>query len=385
MGKVDFLSSVSGGSLSAAYYALSRDPGEARPGDLVWTPESYRPALEADFIASYAGRSRSPVDFLRYYFTGYNKSSRMADSFADLAFGDRRLGDLNPNRPKLIINATAMFDGRPFPVTDGSLARLGIKAAGLRVADAVQASTAVPGLFQPLALPRFIPAPPGDGAREDRRPGQAGPTVPTGANGPPDPKRTEPAIVPPPDAEPVGFVHLVDGAIYDNFGVASLLDIYLRNKARFPRGAVLIIVDSTRPDLGAPESTEKANLRSATDYLFDAPSANAAAAILLDIIRRDTFWHLREAARTQPIKVFHLYYPAGVLPEFARESAGPPDILGLVVGSPDPRRTPSEVKRWAELFAPTNLNIDREAADKVRAAADRVWEAQAPAIREALK
>ena len=198
----------------------------------------------------------------------------MADTFDSALFHGRTLGELNPKRPKLLINCTRINDGRRFSFTDEQLAELNIRAAGLRAADAVGASSAVPGLFNARAFPEW---------KADGRGGWA----------------------------VAQYHHMSDGVARDNLGIEALMHIYLANKLRFPKGAIILISDATRPNVSPPDLGRLPDLRRGLDYVYDSKSASAAAAVLLDIVREDTLWHLT-AAGDKPIRFVHFYYPEGL-------------------------------------------------------------------------
>ena len=111
--EVDVISAVSGGALPAAFYCVSKDRGAAsRPLERIWMPDTVRELMSRDYEKRWFGNWFWPVNIIKYWFTSYDRSDIMAQTFQDNLF-DRwplglplTLGDLDPARPYLVINAT---------------------------------------------------------------------------------------------------------------------------------------------------------------------------------------------------------------------------------------------------------------------------------------
>ncbi|MEE9545260.1 MAG: patatin-like phospholipase family protein [Rhodospirillales bacterium] len=117
--EVDVISSVSGGSITAAYYALSCDQGEEclktvegtpRP---VWSRKVIFDLLSHNLELRWFGNWFWPDNIVRYWFTAFDRSDIMAETIADNLYDTSfagnegfRFHDLNPRRPALILNAT---------------------------------------------------------------------------------------------------------------------------------------------------------------------------------------------------------------------------------------------------------------------------------------
>jgi predicted acylesterase/phospholipase RssA len=130
---VDLLSSVSGGSIIAASYALGVPPREFA-NDLI----RQKPGLP-DTLLSIFNVFKSP-------------SELYGEHFKDQYFGDRTLDKL-PDSPTLLVNVTNLYTtpnvAREIVFKDPSNRDLQRK---VRIADAVAASGAFPGAFQPVTL-----------------------------------------------------------------------------------------------------------------------------------------------------------------------------------------------------------------------------------------
>lgn len=203
--QVDVLSAVSGGALPAAYYALDgyRDVDFAN---------GFLERMGHDFQGEMRGRFLSPSNLLTYWFTDATKSDTVVHVLDDQLFHGATYADLNPARPKLLLNATDALTGEPFVISDESFAGLASPLTSFGVARAVYMSAAYPGVFNP---------------------------VPLYGNATSSSSTTRPTIL------------VYDGGPVDNLGVKTLVNL-LRNAdqgapiaARFPEGCLIISVDAT--------------------------------------------------------------------------------------------------------------------------------------------
>lgn len=167
--EVTALSSVSGGSLAAAAVSLKPLTSEA-DFDVMASQ------LRRDYLSSWVYRSANPINFVPTLTSGKNATRILADVFdtgiyKGAVYGD--LGERKPGKPSLYINSShahrfvgadslttrglnsseASLQG--FTFTDAAFKEIGSDLNQLRLADAVAASAAYPGLFVPLALKNF--------------------------------------------------------------------------------------------------------------------------------------------------------------------------------------------------------------------------------------
>ncbi len=242
--RVDFISSVSGGSLPAAYYAL-----EGYKGIQFNDPEVMR-LMGRDFTGRWIGRWFLPQNIVRYWFTDFTRTDIMCQVFDNNLFHGATYADLKSERPKLIINATNDNVSGPFTFTDEDFSLIDSSLRNYSVARAVNVSSAFPGVFQSVTL-KWYPS-------------------------------------------PLSYLHLYDGGPVDNLGVNSLIEV-LRGAAReesenesavehFPKECVVISVDATPRYLD--RNSERAHIREFIDYFFDRNALHSVDAMLLSD-RRD--------------------------------------------------------------------------------------------------
>ncbi len=143
--QVDVISAVSGGALPAAYYALDG----YRSVDF---SNGVMERMGHDFQRQLFGRWLSPGNLLRYWFTDATRSDTLVEVLDEELFHGATYADLNPARPKLLLNATNALNGEPFVISNESFAALNRPLASFAIARAVYMSAAYPGLFEPVVL-----------------------------------------------------------------------------------------------------------------------------------------------------------------------------------------------------------------------------------------
>ncbi len=206
--RVDIISSVSGGSVTAALYALSceptKDPEDKCPRTVentprcAWTYGSGDNPFEVqkanritdtdrlkdcgtvfkrmlpNFEWSWVGNWFWPENIVRYWFTDFDRSNIMAETLSDNLYDHSFLDgeslgfqDINPRRPALIVNATNFT--RPsrrskkaskdidlfFSFTKAKFKELHSNLDHYPIAYAVMASSAFPGVFSYVTLRDF--------------------------------------------------------------------------------------------------------------------------------------------------------------------------------------------------------------------------------------
>ncbi|MGD9980711.1 MAG: patatin-like phospholipase family protein [Hyphomonadaceae bacterium] len=200
---IALITSVSGGSVLAAYYGLHGDEG-----------------LDGFDDAYLARRWRvrgpgSPFGIAGALRGGMNGPSQLSAWLSDNIYGDATMGETGEG-PRVIINATDLYNSTPFAFTQFFFDGLCSDVRQVRVADAVAASMAVPVAFRPVLVESY----------------------PSRCNGPPD---WVPRVLAHRDT-PVNvqqtayaflnyrgdtraaqrYLHLSDGGVADNLGLLSL-------------------------------------------------------------------------------------------------------------------------------------------------------------------
>jgi NTE family protein len=264
--EVDWISSVSGGSFTAAYYALY--------GDRIFC--DYESAfLKRNVGAGLARQAAAPWNWWRLASPWYGRSDLAAEYYDQLLFHHATYGDLRrrPGRPFLMVNATDITLTARFEFTQGQFDLIGSDLDSFPIARAVAASAAFPALLTPITLrnyaghngeapPEWVTAarPAGMSARQRNRL-----------------REVESYL----DAAQHPYLHLVDGGLTDNLGLRGPLEAVLERDSVWStmeafhleslRKVVLIVVNAaTTP--GEYEVTAERN-PGALRALFDAERA----------------------------------------------------------------------------------------------------------------
>jgi predicted acylesterase/phospholipase RssA len=291
--RVDYISSVSGGSLTGAYYCLYDDG----PGG--WNPGRVQRKLTHGFASDLIFNTFLPWNLPVLWFTDWDRSDVLADAFTKTLFSRNgrplTFGDLRPDRPRLLINATDLQSGRRFVFCNETFDEINSDLSKYPISNAVAASAAVPVVMHHVTLRDF-------------------------------------------STTFKQYRHLIDGGVVDNLGVQSLVDTYMAHvKAAadagqpdpYPRGAVIIVLDartefdaklSNKGDISFVESLSTGAALTSTALLNRVSSATLADLIVRNAADDTTAREIRDAiARLEkggsltlrakdgkPVRVLHL-------------------------------------------------------------------------------
>lgn len=146
--EVDVITSISGGSFPAAYYALY--------GERLFTefPHKflYRP-IQSDLLKQVF----HPTNLAKLAGSSYGRSDLAADFYNREVFNGGTYGDViaRNRRPYVVLNATDMTTGSQFPFVQDQFDLLCSDLAGLPLARAAAASSAFPGGLTPLTFKNY--------------------------------------------------------------------------------------------------------------------------------------------------------------------------------------------------------------------------------------
>jgi NTE family protein len=143
--------STSGGSVTAAYFALHGDKDRREP---------LRP-LVADFIdrdnmATLAWQAANPLTWAKLATPGYSRVDLVRDLFDERLFHGATYTSIDGGgRPFVILNGTDMSSGVTFAFTPQYFDDICADLGQLPLATAVAASTAVPVALTPITLKNY--------------------------------------------------------------------------------------------------------------------------------------------------------------------------------------------------------------------------------------
>lgn len=209
--EVDWISGVSGGSFTAAYYGLFRDrifdDFESR-----FLKKNIQGALTRATLFN-------PINWVKLFSPFYDRSDLAAQYYGKHVFDGKTFADLLARKePMIVINATDMVHGTRVPFIQDTFDLICSDLNSLPIARACAASSAVPmvlspvtirsyagtcGYEMPAALREAMQPPRGDGARRFDLANNMTPFL---------------------DGKKKPYIHLVDGGLSDNLGLRAALE-----------------------------------------------------------------------------------------------------------------------------------------------------------------
>jgi NTE family protein len=238
--EVDWISAVSGGSFTAAYYAVH--------GEQIFEEFEAR-FLDRSIQGTHLRLLLSPINWVRLASPHFDRSDLAAEYYDRHLFEHRTFGELlgEGGGPFLTINATDMELGFRFEFTQEQFDLLCSDLSTITVARAVAASSSFPGLLTPITLRNYG--------------GTCGDTEPEWMKTSPGSvlsarRRSKVAEVrsylDPTDRK---YIHLIDGGLADNLGVRGFLDAVISRDSVWEtmrdyqleklRKVILIVVDAS--------------------------------------------------------------------------------------------------------------------------------------------
>ncbi len=364
-GDLTFISSVSGGSLTAAYLAL-----EGRSGLQTFRQR----VLERNFEADLRLSLWSPNNLSRLLAGGLNDRSNLAATIDRDVFRGATFADLyRRGKPDVWINATDLYNRTPFPFIPPVFGGLCSDLSALRVSEAVAASMAVPLAFAPVVLQTY--------------PERCAPDLPSWVNEAGTEvggvtagilQATARAYANYRNPQRMRYVKLADGGLTDNQGLASLL--VARSVAGTPHGPLteadavrvrqmlFLVVDAGRPPSG--DWALQATGPSGVDIALAAADAAVDSATRLSLAAfRETLADWRDSVVAfrcaLPLDRVRRYLPAGA-PWRCNDVVFDLDVIGF--DKVDPERA-----RRLRIM-PTKLALTAEEIDlAVQAGREATW------------
>lgn len=233
--EVDAISSVSGGSVTAAAYGIYGDEVFSR--------------LEDAFLKRNVQRTLglmviNPLRWPALWSSTYGRSELAADYYDRILFHGATFADLQKQGgPFIMINSTDVSNGARFDFTQYTFDLMGSDLSSFPISRAVAASSAVPGLLTPVTVQNYS--------------GSNGSSVPdwvTRSYGDGDGRirlraRELKAML---DSTNRPYLHLVDGGVSDNLGLRPILDTItllegspdLRRDLRVPKVKRLVVISA---------------------------------------------------------------------------------------------------------------------------------------------
>jgi NTE family protein len=205
---ITFITSVSGGSLTAAYYGVNGKSSLSTFRENVLLRDA-----ETDMRFS----ALAPANFIRLLRGGLNDRTNLGTWLDKQVFKGATFADIyNRRKPDIWINATDVYNRTPFLFIPPVFNAICSDINSFSIAEAVQASMSVPVVFAPVVLQSF----------PENCPVPSSPWVDSVLSNP-DASNTVKAMARAlrnyRDPTVMKYVKLVDGGVTDNFGLSSIL------------------------------------------------------------------------------------------------------------------------------------------------------------------
>ena len=208
--EVDVISSVSGGSFTAAYYGLF--------GDRIFEDFETK-FLKYDVQGELLQRILSPLNWPKLASLYYERSELAADYYDELLFEKKTFRDfLSSNAPLIAINATDIALGAQFTFHGYQFAPICSDLLSFPVSRAVTASSAVPGAFTSIIIENYA------GSCDYKMPDWAVQAL-SGRHATTRRYRQAKNLETYMNARKYPYIHLLDGGLSDNLGIRVLINI----------------------------------------------------------------------------------------------------------------------------------------------------------------
>lgn len=257
--EVDGMSSVSGGSLPAAYYGISVDPGMDGADARVWDEPTVKELMTRNYIARWFGNWFWPWNIVRYWLTAWDRTDIMAQTMADNLYdtpsngNDLTLGNLRDDRPFLVLNATNGSSedgdfGRLFTFTDEQFSELNSDINQYELARAVMGTATFPSVFSYMTIKDCSDAV-DQSCKENHN-------------------------------QEDRYVHIFDGGNFDNLGLttASTMIDHAVKKYDDIDAVVVILVDAYTGKSGVSKTVSDS--RGFMDFIVDTNFIDASSSLL---------------------------------------------------------------------------------------------------------
>ena len=299
--EIDGITSVSGGSFTAAYYGLF--------GEQIF--EDYETVfLRRNVQKSLVASLFNPANWFRGLFAGLNRTEMAIDYYDRHIFHGSTFADLTAaDGPVLQINATDLSIGGRFSFNQEQFNLLCSDLDTFSVARAVAASSAVPVAFTPITLENF------GGCDYSAHPLMNIQNSPAEDNARRDMllERTQSYA----DKEKRPYIHLVDGGISDNLGIRTAYDRvqgaggplgFVNRLGNEPKNIAFIVVNAeTDPENPMDRSASPPSSREVLGAVTNTQIARyniESRALMEDSVRK---WTEELSSQQQEVNIFLIY------------------------------------------------------------------------------
>ncbi len=376
--EVDVISSISGGSFPAAYYALyGRKIFDEFPDRFLYRP------VQSDLIKL----ALSPVNWLRLAAPSYGRSDLAAEFYNREVFGGGTYADVikRNRRPFVVLNATDMTTGTQFPFIQDQFDLMCSDLAGVPLARAAASSSAFPGGLTALTYQNYagscgyrqpawvaLAMEDHDSRVNRARTARAENRLSLAAEGPARP-----------------YIHLTDGGVADNIGLRGPLDaitstnhpwsvLRMMNNRKIDKLVVIVVNAATNPQTDRDKTASVPGLIDTLTTAATVPLGNYTADTL-DLLTATVNTFNEEARLVAGCKTIAAAQGAQCTPNIPapyKVDLYPIEVAFDYIVS-------TEERNWFKNL-PTSFELPRETIDRLRAVGKRLLR-EDPQFKELLK
>jgi NTE family protein len=296
--EVDAISSVSGGSFTAAYYGLF--------GDQIF--ETYEQEFLGQSIQSMlVKRLLRPAHWFKALFSGFDRTEMAIDLYDRMVFKGATFADLRRGQhPFIEINATDLAAGLRFPFTQERFDLLCSDLESFSIARAVTASSAVPVAFPSVVLKNHADACEIRNTREWR-------LLNEGEISGPIQQQFVDGLKSYRDADDRQFIHLVDGGISDNLGLRAMIEridnvgeeVLNQTGRNPPRSVLFLLVNAeTKPDRVIEKTAKKPSVGATVSAFSNAQITRYNLETRDNLLRKVEEYEVLMQKRGWPTRIF---------------------------------------------------------------------------------
>ncbi len=292
---VTHISSVSGGSFTAAYYGLYGDKTF-----VTFESEFLRKDVESHLTKSLF----RPI----HWFTSKGRTERSIDYYNEILFHDATFANMiQPGRPMIIINASDLAYGVRFSFIQDYFNFLCSDLNSFPVARAVAASSAVPVVFNPVVIKNY----------EGCNGIQLNPYTIKLAKQNEEFSQILKGFQSYTDKENRKYIHFVDGGITDNMGLRAITDVLTisggpsamisKMQRKIPRRIVFLSVNaSTQHNSDMDKTTKQPSMLAAMNAMTDVQLHRYNTATI-DKVKEDLdAWSAQMSTPEYPINTYFI-------------------------------------------------------------------------------
>lgn len=298
--QVDTISSVSGGSFTAAYYGLH--------GDGLFDGSFEDEFLRYDIEKHLVGQVLNPF----HWFGPKDRTERAIEYYEKQIFHNATFADMmKPERPLIVINSSDLAYGVRFSFIQEYFDLLCSDLKTYSVARAVTASSAVPVVFNPVVVENYKDCGQADvswiGQVSQRAQSEEDPELRALVEG----------LESYADKEQRKYIHFVDGGITDNIGLRSFYDVILisggpkkfmeKMNQKLPGKVAIIAIDaSTTPVYAMDETNKQPSIKESIGAVTGVQlhRYNTATLELLEVSLRN--WAADLSSESDPIRPYFI-------------------------------------------------------------------------------